>query len=62
MLEVKVSTLGENPKSWSTSKAITYNDGSKGLLGSPKYIIWHAEKWSGVVSNYFLSFEDVVTA
>lgn len=62
MLEVKVSTLGENPKSWSTSKAITYNDGSKGLLGSPKYIIWHAEKWSGVVSNYFLSFEDVLTA
>lgn len=62
MLEVKISTVGENPKSWSTSKVITYNDGSKYMVGAPKYIIWHAEKWSGVLSNYSLSFEDVVTA
>ena len=60
MLEVKVSTLGENPKSWSIRKSLAYNEGSKAKVSSPKYLVWHSQKWSGVVSNYSLSFEDVV--
>lgn len=62
MLEVKVSTVGEKPKTWSINKTITYNAGSKYIVGSPKYMVWHTEKWAGVVSNYSLLFEDVVTA
>ena len=60
--DIKISSTGENPVSWSTSKVIIYNDGSKYMVGCPKYVVWHAEKWSGVLSNYSLSFEDVVTA
>ena len=60
--DIKISSTGENPVSWSTSKVIAYNDGSKYMVGCPKYVVWHAEKWSGVLSNYSLSFEDVVTA
>lgn len=60
--DIKISSIGENPVSWSTSKVIIYNDGSKYMVGCPKYVVWHAEKWSGVLSNYSLSFEDVVTA
>ncbi len=58
--DIKISSTGENPVSWSTSKVITYNDASKYMVNCPKYIVWHAEKWSGVVSNYSLKFEDVV--
>ncbi len=57
--DIKISSTGENPVSWSTSKVITYNEGSKYMVGCPKYVVWHAEKWSGAVSNYSLTFEDV---
>ncbi len=56
---VKISSTGENPVTWSTEKVIKYNNDNKGIAGCPKYVVFHAEKFAGVISNYAVTFENV---
>ena len=58
-LSVKISTIDENPQTWSKDITLAYNNESQSMVSSPKYFVWHAEKWSGVISNYSLTFENL---
>lgn len=58
-LAINVSTVGENPLTWTKEVKIVYNNDVSYIVGCPKYLIWHAEKFSGIISNYSLNYESL---